>query len=292
MIRVLLTGLNGRIGNAFEEFISETCGEVICVDRVSLRDDAYLDDDWTGYDAIIHAAGVVAPKEKVTLDQESHYCYSINHDLSVKVAYKAKESGIKRFIYLSTMMVYGESAPIGRSFTIMEHTIPVPLSLYGKSKFAAEGDISKLAADDFQVIIIREPVVYGEHFKGEFYKLQRMARLLPVFPMVDSTKSYIYERNLCELLRLMAMDGRSGVYCPQNKEVVTTSELFRRMRYAYGKKCLLIYGLRPALSILSYVTRYVNATFNDMKYEPELSCISGMNYQVYSLEESIARCLK
>ncbi len=292
MIRILLTGVNGRIGNAFEEYIKETCPDEVVVDRVSVRGDEYLSADWTGYDALIHAAGVVSAKEKSTAEQEEKYCNYVNRDITLKVAGKAKESGVKRFIFLSTMMVYGESAPIGRSFTINRDTRPAPLSAYGKSKLAAEEGLKKLENDDFRVIIIRESVVYGEHFLGEFYKLQCAAGRLPVFPKIDSTKSYIYERNLCELLKLMATDGRSGVYCPQNREIVTTSELFVHMRRAYGKRCVLIAGLRPVLKLLSYATRYVNATFNDMKYAPELSDIAGTDYRVYSLEESIVRCLK
>lgn len=292
MIRILLTEIDDCLGNAFDDYIKDTCIKEICVDRVFLQDDAYLDADWTGYDAVIHAARVVVPIEKDNVEHEALQCYSINHDLSVKVADKAKASAIKRFVYLSTMMVYGESAPIGRSFVIRENTVPEPISSYGKSMLAAEEDIAQIASDSFQVIILREPVVYGEHFNGEFYKLHRIARILPIFPMINSAKSYIYERNLCELLKLMAIDGSSGVYCPQNREIVTTSELFRQMRYSYGKKCLLVKGLDSILSIMSHITRYVNATFNDMNYESGLSDIPGMDYQVYSLEESILRCLK
>ena len=155
MMRILLTGVNGRIGNAFEEYVNETCRDEITVDRVSLRDDAFLDADWTGYDVLIHAAGVASLKEKGTREQEERYCYSVNRDLTVKVADKAKSSGIRRFIYLSTMMVYGESAPIGRSFSIDRDTVPAPESSYGKSKLAAEEALLPMSDDGFCVIVLR-----------------------------------------------------------------------------------------------------------------------------------------
>lgn len=289
-LKILLTGITSRTGNAFENYIDKYYPNAVIMNKVSLRDEQYMDEDWSGYDAVIHMAGVSQSKRNLSSDDEEKYCLAINRDLTEKVAKKAKLDGVKRFIYLSTMMVYGESAPIGEAFTIYRDTVPRPVSAYGKSKLAGEC-VLKLADERFQVVVVRESVVYGEHFNGEFCKLLRFSRYCPIFPRINSTKSYIYEGNLCELLRLLALCGETGIICPQNTERITTSELYLTMRHLQGHGCFLVGRMQGILKLLSHFTRYVNATFNDMKYAEELSLIPGFDYQVFSLEESILRCL-
>ncbi|MBR5361599.1 MAG: sugar nucleotide-binding protein [Lachnospiraceae bacterium] len=283
-MRVLVTGKNGRIGCAFVEYMNAYYPQEMEIDTVSLRDDMWKDADWSCYDAILHLVGVS------TGDKE--YCYHINRDLSTAVAQKAKRDGVNFFIQVSTMMVYGDSAPIGQCFTIGFDTEPKPVSLYGSSKLEGERAVLKLADDSFCVAVVREPVVYGEHIDGEFRKLLKLSGYLPVFPQIDSTKSYIYEGNMCEFFRQLILGNRGGVFCPQNKERPTTSDLYAIMRKARGRKCIRLYGLMPLLKLMSHITGYVNAVFNDMKYTEELSRPEGMDYQIYSLEESIKRCLK
>ena len=283
-MRVLVTGKNGRIGCAFIEYMNTNYPHEMEIDTVSLRDDAWKDADWSCYDAVLHLVGVSRG--------DKEFCYHINKDLSAGVAQKAKSDGVGFFIQVSTMMVYGESAPIGQSFTIGNDTEPKPVSLYGSSKLEGEKAVLKLADASFSVAVVREPVVYGEHIDGEFRKLLKLSGYLPVFPRIDSTKSYIYEGSMCELFRQLILKPRGGVFCPQNRERPTTSDMYALMRKARGKRCICLPGLMPVLKILSRVTGYVNAVFNDMKYEEELSRPEGLDYQLYSLEESIARCLR
>ena len=291
-MKILVTGKNGRLGRAFIEYMETAHPGEMEIDTVSLRDDVWQGQDWSGYDAVLHLAGITkSDTGQVSEDEKSLY-YSVNTDLSIAVAGKAKHDGVRFFLFASTMMVYGNSAPVGEHFTIDRNTNPEPPSVYGKSKLAGEAGVSALADDAFKVAIVREPVVYGEHIQGEFHKLWQLSRILPVFPVIDNTKSYIYEDNLCECFRQIIIWQKTGIFCPQNAEIPTVCELFEAMRRVRSKKCIKIKHMEGLLRFLSHFTRYVNAVFNDMKYTKDLSEIEGLDYHVVTLKESIERCRK
>ena len=283
--KVLITGKNSKLGKAFEWYIS---GSDIAVDSISLRDGSWKEADWSGYDAILHVAGITKTDTgTLSSEKESEY-FSVNSDLTREVAQKAKNDRVSQFIYLSTMMVYGNAARIGSDRLITEDTIPVPECAYGRSKLAGES-ISELGSDDYKVLIVREPVIYGEHFDGEVDALYRIAQRVGLFPNINSCKSFIYEGNLCELLRLAIINELSGIICPQNREMITTSQLYCHMRNSYGKKCHLIKGLKGLLSLLSHVSAKIDVLFQSIRYSEELSCVDGIDYKIFSLEESLSR---
>ncbi len=291
-MKILITGKTSRIGNAFIEYMQMQHPGEMDISAVSLREDAWKAQDWSEYDAVLHAVGITkADTAKMDAEQERQY-YEINRDLAIEAAKKAKSDGIHQFVLLSTMMVYGNAAPIGRSFSIKQDTVPNPASVYGSSKLEGEKGVLVFADDDFQVAVIREPVVYGPHVRGELQKLLEISKRLPVFPWIESTKSYIFEDNLFEFFRQILLHKKSGFFCPRNAEQPTTSELFGMMRKSQGKKCLYLHGFAGILKLLSHITGYVNAVFNDLHYEEALAQISGINYQICSLEESLNRCLK
>src|SRR5699024_4946803 len=103
--------------------------------------------------------------------------YVVNRDLTDAVAKKAKNEGVKHFIFLSTMSVYGLNEGI-----INEHTPLKPKTHYGKSKLQAEERIKLLATDTFKVAIIRPPMIYGKGCKGNYQRLRKLALMTPVFP--------------------------------------------------------------------------------------------------------------
>lgn len=291
-MKILITGKTSRLGRAFIDYMDEHHPGEMTVDTVSLRDDEWKHQDWSVYDAVLHLAGVTKSDDGRVSDKEKAHYYAINRDLSIDAAKKAKADGVKYFLFASTMMVYGNSAPIGSSFTIDKSTKPVPASVYGASKLDGENGILELANDAFKVAIVREPVIYGEHIQGEFHKLWLLSGKLAFFPLIDSTKSYIYEGNLCECFRQLLGRQKEGIFCPQNAEVPTVCEIFSVMRKVRKKKCHMFGHLEGLLRVMSHFTRYVNAVFNDQKYTKDLSVIDGIDYQIFSLKESVEKCRK
>ena len=167
-------------------------------------------------------------------------------------------NGVKQFIYLSTMMVYGNAVSIGKRFIIDDKTTPIPQCTYGKSKLEAE-EILSLCDNQFKVLIVREPIVYGEDFNGEMMKLSHIAKKIGIFPKVKSEKSWIYQGNLCEFLKIGIEKSLSGIYCPKDRENISTSEIYRKLAEVQGKKVVIIPCMFPLLWIISKLNKTINS---------------------------------
>ena len=180
---------------------------------------------FSSYDVIYHIAAIVHVKEN---DTEKYF--SVNRDLAVEVAKKAKAEGVKQFIFLSTMGVYGKETGF-----INESTKPNPKTPYAHSKLEAESLLSELADDTFKVATLRPPIVYGKDCRGNYPRLAGMALKLSLFPKVKNERSMIFIDNLSEFVRLVMDKELSGLFFPQNKEYVNTTELVQLIAKVHGK---------------------------------------------------------
>jgi UDP-glucose 4-epimerase len=159
--------------------------------------------------------------------------FEINTVLTERLAKRAKADGIKHFVFLSTMAVYGV-----RSGEINLSTPLKPYSLYGKSKLEAEKRLTVLEDDNFRLSIVRPPMVYGRGCKGNYNMLRKLA-LLPVFPKVDNKRSVIYSGNLCRFILGLLTEHREGIFMPTDSEPVSTSQLAEFIARANGHRLYL-----------------------------------------------------
>lgn len=286
MKKILITGANSYIGTSYENYIKENYPDDYTVDTVDMIDGSWRNKDFSEYDVIYHVAGIAhSDNGKISAEKEKLY-RSVNTDLTVETAEKAKADGVKQFIFMSSAIVYGDSAPIGKSKVIKRDTLVNPTNCYGDSKVQAENGIRLLNDDNFKVVILRPPMIYGKGSKGNYPVLAKMALKLPVFPMVKNQRSMLYIENLCEFVRLMVENEEQGTFCPQNAEYSNTSELVKIIAEAHGKKVHLIRGFGWALKIMSKVTGLVNKAFGSLSYEMSISEYKD-EYRKINLEESI-----
>ena len=287
MKRILITGANSYIGTSFENYLSQWPDEYQ-VDTVDMVDGSWREKSFAGYDAVFHVAGIAHSNVgKVSSEQKALY-YKVNTELTIETAQKAKQDGVKQFVFMSSASVYGDSAPIGKNKVITKDTVPQPANFYGDSKLQAEKGILPLNDGGFKVVILRPPMIYGKGCKGNYSVLSKLAKKLPLFPYVNNRRSMLYIDNFCEFVRLMIDNSESGIFLPQNKEYSNTSELVKLIGQAHGKKVRLIKGFTWALSIMSHFTGLVNKAFGSFCYDKELSKYRN-NYQLFSLEESIIK---
>src|SRR5690606_2947926 len=94
----------------------------------------------------------------------------------------------------------------------------------------------KLMDEFFKVVILRPPMIYGKGCKGNYPKLVKLAKILPVFPNIENKRSMLHIDNLCEFIKLMIDNGENGLFFPQNKEYVKTSELVKIIAEVHGRK--------------------------------------------------------
>jgi len=276
MKKILITGANSYIGTSFEKWLAQWPGKY-SVDTVDMRDDSWKAQDFSPYDVVFHVAGIAHIKE--TKANRGLY-YKVNRDLAFEVAKKAKDDGVRQFIFLSSMSVYGLDTGI-----INKETPLNPKSHYGKSKLEAEQLIDQLPDDDFTVAILRPPMVYGKGCKGNYQRLAKLAVTTPIFPDIDNKRSMIHIDNLCEFIRLLINDCANGVFYPQNKEYVRTSEMVRLIAEAHGKKVRMTKLFNPLLGLLKVST--VNKVFGDLVYEKTLSRYECLETGNFTLEATI-----
>ena len=181
MKKILITGENSYIGNAFKKWVSSSADYQI--DIISVRNDLWKVVDFLDYDVIIHMAALVHKKEKA--NQRTEFI-KINTSLAYNIAKKAKECGVKQFIFMSTMAVYGLNGTVGKNIVIDRSTKLEPTTLYGISKLKAEEKIDKLNDGVFKVVIIRSPIVYGRNCPGNFSMLKKYATKMIIFPKISN----------------------------------------------------------------------------------------------------------
>lgn len=293
MRKILITGAGSFIGTSFENYIKNH--EKHAEYEISVMDTltgklvgGESEDTWNfdGYDTVFHVAGIAhADVGKVTEEGKELY-RKVNTELAIETAKKAKAAGVKQFIFMSSAIVYGASSPIGKEKIITKDTKPEPENFYGESKLNAETGLLELSADDFKVVILRPPMIYGPGCKGNYNSLRKFALKLPVFPKVANERSMLYIDNLCEFVRLMIDNEESGIFHPANAETSNTSEMVKMIAEAHGKKKALMGGLTWLLKLMSHFTGLVNKAFGNLTYSSELTEYKE-NYRVYSLAESI-----
>lgn len=285
MKRILITGAGSFVGTSVRRHLEQW------PDRYTVTEVGTVNGEWeelvfAQFDTVYHVAGLAhSDVGNVTEEVKKKY-YAINCDLAINVAGKAKAEGVKQFIYMSSAIVYGDSAPIGREKIITRETDCAPANFYGDSKVRAEKGLLPLASDSFKVVILRCPMIYGKNGKGNFPVLEKMAMKMPLFPKVENKRSMLYVGNLAEFVRLVIDNEETGLFWPCNKEWSNTSELVRMIAECHGKKVRLLPGFGWALTLLSHLTGYVNKAFGNLAYEKTLGDYKS-EYRLWTLEESI-----
>lgn len=285
MKRILITGAGSYLGRSLKSYLAQW-PEDYAVDAVSLRDDGWRELSFRGYDAVYHTAGIVHQADSKNDPAMAELYDRVNHRLTAQVGEKAKAEGVKQFLFVSSESVYGLSAPFGKTVMITADTPLRPSDNYGISKARAEEALSKLRDDTFHVAILRPPMIYGKGCKGNYQTLAKLAKTLPVFPLVENRRSMLYIDNLSEFVRLLIDDEAEGLFCPQNREYVSTSDMVRRIAHANGRGIWMVPGFGWALKLLSPATELVGKAFGSLCYDRSLSDYPK-NYRVKDFPESI-----
>ncbi len=291
MKKVLITGANSYIGMSFEKYINENYPGEYQIDTIDMTDDSWRAQSFSGYDSVFHVAGIAhSDNGKISAEKEKIY-YAVNTDLTAETAEKAKRDGVKQFIFMSSAIVYGESAPIGKTKIITIDTPVNPANCYGDSKVQAENKIRPLDDDVFRVVILRPPMIYGKGSRGNYPLLVKIALKTPIFPYVKNERSMLYIENLCEFVHLIIKNDEKGTFWPQNEEYSNTSELVKMIAEAHNRKMYLMKGFALSLKGMSHLTGMITKAFGSMCYEKKMSNYRE-EYRKFSLEESIRKTEK
>ena len=280
MKRVLITGANSYVGDSVSSWLKQ---KGLSVEILDMLDESWRKKDFSSFDVVFHVAGLA--HRKITKDIEPLY-YSINCDLACEVAEKSKKEGVSQFIFMSSMSVYSDSESI-----IDKSTPTCPDNAYGKSKLMAEQRLNRFQDESFKIVVLRPPMIYGKNCKGNYTSLRRIALRFPVFPKVKNRRSMIYIDNLSEFVFQVIINGLSGVYMPQNSELVNTSNWAFLIAKENGHKLYLSSILGIAVFIakhLPIVGLKARKAFGDSYYSVDSGITDvPFKYQIVDFDTSI-----
>lgn len=278
MKKILITGANSYIGTSFENYMNKY--KDYSIDTLDMLNSQWKEYDFSSYDVVFHVAGIAHADVGHVSEEVKQKYYRVNTDLTFQTALKAKKDGVKQFIYMSSMIVYGESAPLNQIKKVTKDTKPNPANFYGDSKLQADIQLDSLNDDNFKVCILRPPMIYGPNSKGNYQLLSKLARKLPIFPNINNQRSMLYVGNLCVFIKECIDELKTGIYFPQNEEYISTTQMVKLIAETNGKNIYTTKLLNPFVYLASKIPGKIggmcNKAFGNMTYEKDclISCYS------------------
>ncbi len=280
-MNILLTGATGFIG---KHFIRYALSHKII--SFSFQNDNICTLDLSDCEAVVHLAALVHQMNGADVKEYER----INVIKTLELAQRAKSAGIKQFILMSTIKVYGEESNTAYTETTPCH----PQDDYGKSKFHAEQELQKLNDTFFKVSIIRTPLVYGAGVKGNIKNLLNLIQKIPILPFGNTRnqRSMVYVGNLCALIESVIEHHTDGIFLACDDTPLSTSLFIDKIALAFGKK---VYLLR--LPLFETALRYFSPSFHQRLFgnliaDNALTKKRLKFHNPYSTEEGIANMIQ
>lgn len=228
---ILVTGASGFLGTHAVPYLKK----FFKVQTLSLKQDQAINNYlFTGIDVVVYLTGIAHQAKKF----DSTLYYTVNRDMAVMLANKAKASGASQFVYISSIKAIGE----GGKGIHKEGAECHPLSDYGKSKLQAEEELMKLNDPQYVVSVIRPAVVYGKGAKGNIDKLMRLIDKFPVIPLggIDNQRSMVYVGNFLALLKSVIDNAMPGIFIAADNEAKSTSDMVNEINNSRGNRKKII----------------------------------------------------
>lgn len=284
---ILITGKTGYIGNALEKFFIAQGDRV---ERLSVRRQTWQEKDFSKFDVVIHLAALVhnnTPHARLT-----DY-FKVNYELTKNLANLVKKAGVNKFIFLSTMSVYGEEGSLTSTVKINRYTKCNPTTYYGLTKYKAETMLEDLANNQFQVNIIRPPMVYGKNSPGNFSRLLKLSKINFIYPKISNQRSVIYIEDLVDHInQLINYDGTTLTH-PQNKDYMDTNQTLMLMRKFNDKKPYLL-----EISYFKFLNKFLNKigiirkVYGNLVYDKDIDSKYNFEDKRSNFEDTIFKTIK
>jgi nucleoside-diphosphate-sugar epimerase len=242
---ILLTGASGFIGQNLKSIKSERYRCVVRADSLANSDDQFVINDmdrhtewagaFNGCEAVIHLAGLAHSNSFSESDFQR-----VNVDGTLKLATAAAKSGVKRFVFVSSIGVNGAFSS-DRIFSPFAE--PHPHNVYAQSKLDAELALNKLSVETgLEVVIVRPTLVYGPNAPGNFGSLVRLVSKLPFLPfgLTSNKRDFISVQNLADLLLTCAKHPNAGghIFLASDSEAVSIKKFTNEIAIGLGKNLI------------------------------------------------------
>jgi nucleoside-diphosphate-sugar epimerase len=230
MLNILVTGSSGYVGSTF----INTYSSDYSISRFSLQSQTLKDISFRGVDVLLHCASIVHKGQKISSSEYDR----VNVEYPADLANLAKNNGVKHFVFISSVAVYGTMKYIN------EHSVCRPCTKYGQSKFQAEKRLLELNDDEFKVSILRVPMIYGPLAPGNIQSVIKLVTYLPIIPLgnINNRRSFISIQNLIYSIEKVIEHRKGGVFLLADDEPISTTNLLKILILVSKKKRLLLNG--------------------------------------------------
>lgn len=250
-MKILLTGASGFVGNYLLNQLSDYDVTLILRHNnvvgykhriADLNESIDLSDALNGIDVVIHCAARAHIMNDNSLSPLDEY-RKLNVNATINLARQASSAGVKRFIYLSSIKVNGESTFHNKPFKFDDK--PNPEDPYGVSKLEAELGLKKIASEQgMELVIIRPPLVYGPGVKGNFeYLLKSTMKRWPLpLGKISNKRSLVSIQNLVGLIVTCVEHPKAAnqSFLVSDDEDLSTPELVRKLGTAAQRPVRMI----------------------------------------------------
>jgi len=234
-MKILMSGASGFVGTSLRQVLLDNHHEVTALCR-----DAIISDQNKQFDCLVHLAGRAHVMNETHEDVYKAY-KSVNVDYTMKVASLAKRYQIKRFVFLSSIKVNGETsdAPFN------EEDSPAPKDAYGLTKLEAEMRLKDFCHENnMELVIIRPPLIYGPGVKANLKSLIKICNKpwpLP-FGAINNKRSLISLQNLSSFIELCCLHPHAAnqTFLISDNADISTTTLIRSIKSALGRNALQI----------------------------------------------------
>jgi len=249
---ILLTGASGFVGNALVGALAPEYLSVLGRRKMKGPFKAFFEADIAGntdyssvlkgIDVIIHSAARVHVMDEKSSDPLAEF-REVNTAGTLNFAQQAADSGVKRFIFISSIKVNGESTFPGKPFRCDDK--PMPEDAYGISKAEAEAGLQQIALKTgMEVVIIRPPLVYGPGVKANFAAMMTLAKKNLPLPLgaIHNKRSLVAIDNLVSLVITCIRHPKAAnqIFLVSDDHALSTTELIETMFSAIGKKAMFV----------------------------------------------------
>lgn len=255
--KVLVTGASGFVGSALVERLINDGYELIVISRKSksfvgsklvnfIIPDLNPTTDYSvlldGVSTIVHLAARVHLIDEAGTEILTKY-RSVNLDSTLNLAKQAAVHGVKRFVYISSIKVNGESTSGEDRFFADDE--PKPESPYGISKLEAELSLKVVSEDTgMEVVIIRPPLVYGPKVKANFASMMNWLSIgIPLpFGSIKNSRSLVALDNLVDLILTCIVHPKAAnqIFLVSDDHDISTTMLLKSISMAFNKRSRLI----------------------------------------------------
>lgn len=278
MNKLLITGSSGFIGSYFLQKYKANYD----IATFSFLQDEFDSLSCDGVDAVLHLSALV---HQMGGASEAEY-ERVNVAQTLRLATKAKESGVGHFVFMSSVKVYGEES----DDVYTEQTPLHPEDAYGRSKRDAEEALLKLEDENFRVSIVRTPIVYGYGVKANIASLINLVKRVRVLPFggINNKRSMVYVGNLCHLVHEVITQKATGVFLASDDEPLSTTRLIELIADSLGKKVYLVKApfFESALKLLK--PSFHKRLYGSLEIDNSITKARLNLKNPYSIEEGIS----